>query len=528
MKVGSRVSRSTPPSTTIVSVLPDSGYTIGGAQIAPGDTDVTVYVNRHPIPTAQIVIQVCEDKAPINNVCDPGEQPLEGFKIVLEDGGGRYGMSAGVQSYDIWGNPLGTTYVDNVGTVDQIGAGIDTDAEGMAYIKNLAPGKYGIIVVPPPNTNWVQTATIEGKKVIDAWVKANEPPFFAEFGPPGPHVFVSFVEPFNALTGPSGPNVSGQVVNLHMSRPPEFAMYAGGPFPHTNCWIGINDFSTGVPLEGLYAQPCSDNGFFTIPNVPPGQYQLVVWDDNLDLVFNSMALTVNADGSCNDRNTCDLGLVPTRQWFARTENWVFNDTNGDGRRQCVTETCMNAALGDEVGIPEQAVNLRWRDGTMYQSFPTDLTGFVPFDETFPFFSWLVAEVDFARFKATGATFYVDDGGPIDPLNPNSWDSNLKPQPQGDPADAGDWIHNGYGAIVGDARTEQGVVLTQAFQAFLGQTNVIEWGKAPYGPGENGGISGIVFYSVTRAEDDPRYGGAEPWEPGIPGVTVNLSTRWHLQ
>ena len=60
-----------------------------------------------------------------------------------------------------------------------------------------------------------------------------------------------------------------------------------------------------------------------------------------------------------------------------------------------------AADGSEAftysGIPEQAVNLRWRDGTMYQSFATDLTGFVPFDEVFPFFSWLVAEVDFARF-----------------------------------------------------------------------------------------------------------------------------------
>ncbi len=609
-----------------ISVLPNSGYSIGGAQFKPGEA-VTAYVNPHPIPTAQIVVQVCEDKAPINNVCDPGEQPLGGFKIVVEDGGGRYGMSAGVQSYDIWGNPLGTTYLDNVGTVDQLGSGIDTDAEGMAYIKNLAPGKYGIIVVPPPNTSWVQTATIEGKKVIDAWVKANEPPFFAEFGPPGPHVFVSFVEPFNDLTGPSGPNVKGQVVNLHMSRPPEFAMYAGGPFPHTNCWIGINDFSTGVPLEGLYAQPCSDNGFFTIPNVPPGRYQLVVWDDNLDLVFNSMALTVNADGSCNDKNTCNLGPVPTRQWFARIENWVFNDSNQNGIRDCVTETCtsrtasacsvsfqacdtgcdggycsyshescggsyapfcdvdlvdtcegvaldtcdtatltcvsdpstscttddectvagscsftqtectldsqcggpetciadpsIDYCTGDELGIPEQAVNLRWRDGTMYQSFATDLTGFVPFDETFPFFSWLVAEVDFARFKATGATFYTDDGGPIDPYNPNSWDSNLKPQFQGNPVDPGMWIHDGYGGDYGDARTEQGVVLTQSFQAFLGQTNVIEWGKAPYGPGENGGISGVVFYSVTRAEDDPRYGGAEPWEPGIPGVTVNL-------
>ena len=64
-------------------------------------------------------------------------------------------------------------------------------------------------------------------------------------------------------------------------------------------------------------------------------------------------------------------------------------------------------------------------------------------------------------------------------------------------------------------------LLQGIQSFLGQTNVIEWGKVYYGPGENGGISGIVQYATTRAEDDPRYAAAEFWEPGIPRVQVNL-------
>ena len=40
-------------------------------------------------------------------------------------------------------------------------------------------------------------------------------------------------------------------------------------------------------------------------------------------------------------------------------------------------------------------------------------GIAPYDEVFPFFNWLVAEVDFTRFKATGATIVVDDGGEID-------------------------------------------------------------------------------------------------------------------
>jgi hypothetical protein len=501
-----------------LSVLPTSGYSIGGAQFRPGE-NITAYVNPHPIPTAQIVVQVCEDTAPINGVCDAGEAPIEGFEVIIEDAGGRYGMSAGLQSYDVWGNPLGTTYLDNMGTVDQIGSGINTGPDGIANIKNLAPGKYGVIVIPTDGQDWQQTSTIEGKKVIDAWVKANEPPYFAEFGPPGPHVFVGFVQPFNDLGPDTGPNVTGQVVNLHMSRPPEFAMYAGGPFPHTNCWVGLNEFAGGAPGAGLYAERCEENGFFTIPNVPAGEYQLAVWDDNMDLIFLSKALSVNADGTCNNGSTCDIGLVPARQWFTRLESWVFNDLNGDGRRQCYSETCNNPAVGDEVGIPEQAVNLRWRDGTMYQSFATDLYGFAPFDEVFPFFSWIVAEVDFARLNATGATVFVDDGGQIDTRD-NTWDRNLNPQDQGNPLGP-DSINDGYGGLWGDARTEEGVVLTQAFQGFLGQTSVIEWGKAPHDPNGNGGIGGVVYYSVTRAEDDPRYGGPEPWEPGIPDVTVNL-------
>jgi hypothetical protein len=40
-------------------------------------------------------------------------------------------------------------------------------------------------------------------------------------------------------------------------------------------------------------------------------------------------------------------------------------------------------------------------------------------------------------------------------------------------------------------------------------------------GENGGISGVVHYSTTRAENDPAKGVPEVWEPGIPDVQVTL-------
>ena len=73
-------------------------------------------------------------------------------------------------------------------------------------------------------------------------------------------------------------------------------------------------------------------------------------------------------------------------------------------------------------------------------------------------------------------------------------------------------------------TETGPVLTEAILDWRRSDQLIDWGKAAYAAGENGGISGIVFYAYTRAENDPRYAGGEPWEPGIPRVQVNLYAR----
>ena len=170
--------------------------------------------------------------------------------------------------------------------------------------------------------------------------------------------------------------------------------------------------------------------------------------------------------------------------------------------------------------------MRWRDGTVYQSFPTDFDGVAPFDESFPWFHWMVAEVGFTNKKATGATVIVDAGGQVN-TDPNIFTGFAEPPGIGELTPQ---LQSENGNL--PWRTEIGPVLTQAFQGFLGQTNVIHFGKAEYlnidftnlppaYVGENGGISGIVFNTVTRAENDPRYAVGEGWEPGVPRVQVNL-------
>ena len=480
------------PSTAryYVSVLPDSGYSISGTMVAAGAGSVTVRVNQALIPTAQVSVLVFKDHAPINNIFDAAEQRIANATILIFDVGGQMLM-------DAFGNPLGTTY-DAGGNVVAMGTGIiTTDANGVAFIKNLTPGKYGIRAVPPGViTEWIQTSTIEGTPGIDAWVKANEPPLFIEgFGTGFYHAFIGFVKPAElpwATGGPGANTISGQNVYNHFGRPPLNQGFFAGP-PVSECWIGLNDIATGT---GLMAVPCDGNSNFSLSGIPDGTYQLATWDKPLDALFGFNTVVVNG-GSVN------LGQVLSFRWFGTFEGSVFYDANQNGFRDA-----------GETGIMEQNINIRFRDGSIYQAQPTDAAGEYGFAEVFPFFKWLVPEVDFARFKATGMTAAVDYGGAIPPANgwfTPSFDV-LNPQPQAE-------INPNTGNLL--SRTETGPVLTQNMMLFLNQTNVIDWGKAAYGPGENGGISGVVFYDTTRAENNPQYNGGEPWQPGIPRVQVCL-------
>lgn len=502
-----------------LSVLPDqdgpaNGYQMGAAPVAPGQTSVTVYVNRYPVPTGQLSVHVFQDDHPLNGAPDlPEEQGLAGFFVELIEAGGTYGMSGGPVTQDAYGNPLGTTY-DAAGNVLTPGTGlIYTDSQGTALIKNLFPAKYTVVIRPPTGSDWTQTSTIEGTKGIDAWIKNLEPPFFQEFGPPGHHVFIGFTHSGNlvpeVLNGTN--SITGKVVNIHNSRPPDYAFYSGAPVP--KCWVALNEPNGG---RTLWAGACDADSHFTIPSVPAGTWELVVFDEPLDVIIASTTVTV-APGA----GVVDLVEVPVFSWFARYEGRIFYDADENGYP-------LDAAGNPKPPMAEVPVDIRFRDGSIYQASATSDDGTFEFPELFPFFNWMVGEVDYARFKATGATVVVDAGGPVPPDTgyagvPSFGRLNPQAQFQLDPV-------TGLATAVPDvnpnsgnnlSRTETGTVLLEGIQAFLGQTIHVAFGKAAYAFGENGGIAGIVHYAITRAEVDPRYAAAEPWEPGVPRVQVNL-------
>ena len=103
---------------------------------------------------------------------------------------------------------------------------------------------------------------------------------------------------------------------------------------------------------------------------------------------------VNVSGAAQN-----VGDVAVFSWFTNLYAYVFDDINRDGIHQ-----------SNEPGISDQALNIRFRDGSIYQSLSTAENGFKAFNEVFPFFAWMVAEVDYTRFHSTGLTVAVDAGG----------------------------------------------------------------------------------------------------------------------
>jgi len=628
-----------------VSVLPYSDYSLGGAVVQEGAASVTVIVQKLPLPTAQISILAFVDQGPINNGFDEGEQGLGGCTVQLFD------VAGGPINQDAFGNPLGTRYLmtcdaagqsQGTGTnpcVDQatgeyvvaqpgngfvftltkvdFNAALGFAADGVtplpggpdptrnpynlkvgeALVKYLAPGKYGVILVPPniddngSRIDWIQTTTIEGTPTIDAWVKANEPTLFIEgFGTGFKHAAFGFIKdptstgpqistfkgqtfeipPWNKIPPedlPPGPygTIRGTLRANHFARPPfTQGFHAGEPVPE--CWVGLNDpnIAREVPLpgggetfskNGRYATPCNGNSEFVIPNVPPGTYQLVWWDRPLDYLFGFQSVTVPAGGG-----DVNLGDVLAYRWFGTLQGTVFYDANENGFRDPG-----EVGIQSQTGNLNQVLNIRFRDGTIYQTTVTDPNGEYEFAEVFPFFKWLIVEVGFANFKATGMTAVVDAGGavpthaqtaPEPPKLISTMPSfnKLSPQHQVTPPN---WPANRPASTnpvnnpnTGNnrSRSDTGPILLQAMHLFLNQANVIDWGKKDYAPGdidnpplgnfpgpedvdhngngifdfgENGGITGIVFYATTRAENDPVVAVGDGWEPGIPRVQVNL-------
>jgi hypothetical protein len=512
------------------------GHIMGGAEIGHAlvarlptadPADVTIRVQPTPLTPSQMSIFIYEDNLPTNGQDDLNEQGLGGFNIILMDPAGRTGDVAGQQTYDASNMPLSNALLgtpgcpdDRNGNTNGTGASAAGNLVGVVYtcpnappgftgdpatyalaghalIKNLTPARYDVIAHPAgwreaAGEVWWQTETLEGTPAQDAFTGINEPAYFQEFGPPGFHTTIGFVNArsFAPLSGAGV--VKGAITNQHMSRPSDVTLWDAGSYEllsSTVCQIALNSQGGTGPTIAVTA--CQPDGAFEFKNVPAGTYELAIWDYWLDQIIQTEAVTVAAGQTVTVGDA--VGHVPVLSWFTQHDQNIFMDTNKNGHYDA-----------DETGISNVPLTVRYRNGSISNSTLSDSSGNGILTELFPLFNWYVSEADTTRFKQTGVDITVDGGGQVDATG-----------------DGAGLYSSHYATGESSKRTEIPGAYSYGIQSYISQRNVINWGRTPYEAGENGGIQGVVVYSSTRPFDDQRYNVQTIWEPLVPRVTMNL-------
>ncbi|PKM82327.1 MAG: pectin esterase [Firmicutes bacterium HGW-Firmicutes-14] len=487
-----------PGGNYLISVLAP-GYKLGGLHVnVTSSATAIVSLQPDPLPLSKIRVHVFHDNSPVNGEDDiPLESGLPGFRIVIGD-------IVGEVTTDYFGNIIGTQYQkDSEGKiifgpdgkpvpVSNTGGIIWTDGNGDAVIDNLAPGKYEVQAIPPDGTDWIQTTTIEGTHVIDAWIEEGNDGYSPREGFKAPLVWFGFVRPME-FPAPAPGETTGTITTRVRTTiefvPPTKPLTLGDPVDRP--WVALTDI--GRTDKQVYTGRGDTNGSITITNVPAGVYQMAVWDEPLDYIisFRTVQMPDPETGSWNislsddpDRYPGQIGIP---RWYGWIAGKVFRDVNGNGIFD-----------SGEEGIPNVEVGTRFKDGSVQYSTVTDMEGNYALNEVFELERFNVSEVGFTRFGRTTATATADYDNP-----------DQKP------------------TVVYDGD------LTLAALTWAAKKNKIDWGKKEYplpGPDgvtgtaddiTNGGISGIVYYATMRNELDPRFSLPEDYEPGIPNVAVNL-------
>ena len=546
------------------------GHGIGGAPIALGQTAVTVNLEQTPLPTAKITVLVFEDDDPLNgeqdagggiDVLAPNEPGLGGFAITLFDQAGQLGDATGQITYDMFNMPVSNSLAGSkdpntglnacpisknpdglVGVIvtcpkyeaDWSGNTTTTlsPLAGEAVIANLYPGLYEVVATPGADRiakgeEWLQTNTLDGTKPHEAFIKPGEPAYFQEFGPAGFHVSIGFANPkiinnrkAAICAGQACNNsVTGHVTTTRLSRTPDQRLYSSGSYDangFTQCYVSLGD-----PDEEDFAfTKCDANGKFAFTGLPNGNWRITVFDQWNDLLVDGLSTPV----AVRNGQSLDLGDIPMSHWRTNVYTRTYFDQNGDGVSQ-----------DTEPGLPLVATNIRYRDGSIGFFNSTDLNGYAGFNEIFPFVNWLVLEADTTRYKQTGVHVVYDAGGPADGTPgggssaiadhlANTKEAFHLPNNLRFPGsvycnDADCTDRSGSSPSTG--RIDPPWVISEGWQGLLGQAEFIEFGKAPYAAGENGGIKGEVNYASTRPFDDPSLLLQLSWAPNVPHVTVNL-------
>jgi hypothetical protein len=464
--------------------LPDAADAAGNVTV---NMALTTQSADHPLPLGKIRVFVFNDTAWTNGAPDIEEPGLGGFQVGLEE------QTGNAVTVDYNNNPLCGGICRTSSTPGTL---------GFVEINNLGPATYFIDVHPPdqpcnsdPSSRWYQTTTIDGGLQLMAPTEEGadgtgapgeqlwEPPNIRTaywFG------FVCSPRPF---TSPGTGEIVGQARNWV-----EWAPYTTGTFtdPVENPFVALSDASTD---QTVFVDQGDAAGNFDIQNVPAGDYNLAVWDEQLSYIMRFKPVHIAAGQTVDMNDVGDDGSIGlgVSRWFGWLDGKVYKDLNGNGQYDA----------GVDAPIPNTDMDQRWRDGSIKEGTFTNAAGDYeyPTAEGGALGRWFVNEQGFARFSADpGASVHDErtgavtpsclvNGTPVDPCIPNS---------------------QGGGLLMNQSVLE-------------GHRATVDWGKRDYQAGTPGQIVGITYFATTRNEFDARFQAHEDYEAAIPDVTVYLET-----
>jgi len=432
---------------------------------------LTTQSDTNPLPLGKIRVFVFNDNAWTNGAPDTEEGGLGGFRVGLEE------QTHSAVTVDYTNQPLcGGVCTTSDSAADR----------GFVEIPNLGPATYFIDVHPPegpcnadPDSRWYQTTTIDGGLQLQAGVEEGSD----GTGAPGeqlwepPTVRTAYWFGFTCVPTPFAAAGTGEITGTARNWqgwPPFDVLTMGEPV--ADPFLALSDNNTDLTV---WSGRGDGAGNFDIRGVPPGTYNLAVWDEQLSYIIRIKPVVVTA-GQTVDANETDThgesGLGVSR-WFGWLDGNVYKDLNGNGVRD-----------PGEPGIGNTDMDQRWRDGSIKESTFTNPAGHYeyPTAEGGPLGKWIINEQGFARFGVSGASAHDEHTGAVTHIDGNQ---------------GGDLLSN--------------QLVTE------GHRSTVDWGKVDYAPGTPGQIVGITYFSTTRNEFDARFQAHEDYEPAIPDVTVYL-------
>ena len=189
----------------------------------------------------------------------------------------------------------------------------------------------------------------------------------------------------------------------------EWAPYTFGTFddPVENPFVALSDATTD---QTVFVGQGDGAGNFDIQNVPAGDYNLAIWDEQLSYIMRFKPVTWPPA-----RRSTSTRPATTAASASASRAGSAGSTATSTRTRTATASTTRASTRRS---PNTDMDQRWRDGSIKEATFTDPTGYYeyPTAEGGALGRWIINEQGFARFSAyPGASVHDEHTGAVTPV-----------------------------------------------------------------------------------------------------------------